>query len=392
MNILFVYERMIIPTFGGVERVTYLLANELKKRGHQICFLSIGPLEWNQRKEDFGFEQLYIPFKSADYEVQLRCLISNKKISSIIFQGFHPYIVSSLPLVPKWVKKIIASHNKPFSYYPNERYINKITPWNKLPFKGKIYKILALVSPYTFRIINNRRVKAMYEKILSDTQHLVFLSQRFIPLVKSLIPEVEEEKLYAINNPNTFSTPQNVNNYKDKENIILFVGRISNPQKNVTGFIDIWKKFHSSYPEWKAMIVGDGEDMDFIEAYATKKKVRNLTFEGNQKNIEKYYRKAKILCMTSTYEGWPMVLAEAMAYDCVPIAFDSFQAVRDLIESGENGILVPPFSKDGMIAALKELSGNEVLRNKMASRGKEKIKEFTVERIVDQWERLLKIQ
>ncbi|RGN76255.1 glycosyltransferase [Segatella copri] len=69
---------------------------------------------------------------------------------------------------------------------------------------------------------------------------------------------------------------------------------------------------------------------------------RYLTFEGFQSPIE-YYKRASIICMTSSFEGFPMVLVEAMQFGCVPIAFDSFEAIRDVIIPEKTGELVKPF-------------------------------------------------
>ena len=57
-------------------------------------------------------------------------------------------------------------------------------------------------------------------------------------------------------------------------------------------------------------------------------------------------KRAPILCMTSNYEGFPMVLVEAMQYGCVPFAFDSFPSLYDIINDGINGVIVPAFDED----------------------------------------------
>lgn len=49
--------------------------------------------------------------------------------------------------------------------------------------------------------------------------------------------------------------------------------------------------------------------------------------------------------MTSTFEGFGLVLPEAMQHGCVPMAFNSYAAVRDLVIPGETGILAPPLTR-----------------------------------------------
>ena len=47
--------------------------------------------------------------------------------------------------------------------------------------------------------------------------------------------------------------------------------------------------------------------------------------------------------MTSNHEGWGLVLTEAMQFGCIPVAFDSFESIHEIIRDGENGLLVKPF-------------------------------------------------
>ena len=73
--------------------------------------------------------------------------------------------------------------------------------------------------------------------------------------------------------------------------------------------------------------------------------LKRITFHGFT-NPTEYYKSAPILCMTSNYEGFPMVLVEAMQYGSVPYAFDSFPSLYDIINDGINGVIVPAFDED----------------------------------------------
>ena len=74
--------------------------------------------------------------------------------------------------------------------------------------------------------------------------------------------------------------------------------------------------------------------------------------------IRNIYEKAKILLMTSNYEGTPMVIPEAMAYGTVPIVMNSFAGVNDIIKNGFNGILTKPFSIKDMSNTIQLLINN----------------------------------
>lgn len=388
MRILFVYERRIIPYFGGLERVTHLLASELRKRGHEVYYLSVGPQEWNADTSRSAEWQTYMPSSSSDFKEWFDSYLKSKGIEAVIFQGPHASVVKALEDAPSDVFKIAVNHLRPFIIYPNERFVKGLTPWRSLKLKGKLLKMLALVWPEGFRWLYNRDTVKKYSRIIECSDRYVFLSKRFIPRFRELMPEIDSGKLYAINNPNTFVIE--ADREEEKQDVVLFVGRLSNSHKNVTGFLDVWKKFHKEHPHWRAEIVGTGEDEEYIKSYARRHRIRNLSFEGPQQDVASYYKKSKILCLTSSYEGWGMVLTEAMAYSCVPVAFDSYESIHDIIEDGNTGLLIKAFDTSAMAKGMKKLASNEELRKKIASRGRESVKRFGAEKIADEWETLLK--
>lgn len=387
MNLLFVYERMIIPSFGGAERVTFLLAKAFKNQGDNVFFLSVGPKEFNTGCWEKLFPQFVFSSSEVDFKRNYQSLLDKERIDAVIFQGFHPSVVTAMEFTPSEIVKLATYHNRPFGLTPYERFGKRITPWADLDSKGKVLKSLALVLPGLFRKLNNRVIASRFLKVSSLIDRLVLLSRFYIPRVQLLVPGIDAKKLSAINNPNTFKAVRE--DESEKKNIILMVGRLSNPQKNVTGFIEVWSRFSKKHPAWKALVVGDGEDREYILNYARKKKIGNLYFEGNRPSVDEYYKKAKILCMTSTYEGWGMVLTEAMAYGCVPVAYNSFEAVNDIIKSEYNGLLVPPFSISKMVEALDFLADNPETLGFFAENAKESIAGFEVEKIIGEWKKLL---
>lgn len=391
MNILFVYERKIIPTFGGVERVTYLLSKEFEKRGHNVSYLSVGPLEWNMGNEEYGFSQHYIPFSDPDFKENLEKFLKEKKIDRVIFQGGYKDVVDTLPLWPSDIKKVLVLHFQPYAMYGFERRAMRQTPGKGLNAKEKGLRYLGMIFPAVLRKLRARKTVARFLKITNGVDKFVMLSHRYIPRIERLTPGIDATKLTAINNPNTFSISSESIQY-EKEKVVLMVARLDNMQKNVTGFIDVWKKFNKIHPDWRAFVVGDGPHREYIENYAQKKRIKNLSFEGNRSDIEEYYKRAAILCMTSSYEGWPMVLAEGMSLGCVPVVYNTFGAAGELIESGKNGYLVEPYNVDGMTEALCKLADDETRRKKMTENGKKKIREFDVVNIATRWEELLEIQ
>ena len=150
--------------------------------------------------------------------------------------------------------------------------------------------------------------------------------------------------MIAIPNPNTYPAQENTDFLKKKQ--ILYVGRIEWRQKRVGRLIDIWKRIYKKFPDWELVIVGDGPIRQDIGTESLKD--GSGLFSPVGKTLRPFYRDASILCLTSDFEGWGMVLTEAMTFGAVPVAFNSYAAITDIIDDGKNGLLVPPFSHRGV--------------------------------------------
>ena len=84
-----------------------------------------------------------------------------------------------------------------------------------------------------------------------------------------------------------------------------------------------------------------------------------------------------------------MTLVEAQQCGCVPIAFDSFSSVHDIIQSDRNGYIVPNNAIDEYVCVLKELMNNDTLRAEMAANAQKDVQRFSRENIAKQWKTLL---
>ena len=93
--------------------------------------------------------------------------------------------------------------------------------------------------------------------------------------------------------------------------------------------------------------------------------------------------------MTSNYEGWGMVLTEAMQCGTVPIAFNSFAAATDIITHRKNGILVSPFNMNEYEKELRNLMSDIRFLQQMSTQAKKDIQKFSVENVVNLWEQIL---
>jgi glycosyltransferase involved in cell wall biosynthesis len=103
---------------------------------------------------------------------------------------------------------------------------------------------------------------------------------------------------------------------------------------------------------------------------------------GFRQDMEEVYHQAHIVCLPSLREGLPTVLIEAAAAGR-PIVASDVPGCREVVDHGENGLLVPPGDPVALAEALALLAGNPVLRRKMGVAGRLKaVNQFANEKII----------
>lgn len=125
---------------------------------------------------------------------------------------------------------------------------------------------------------------------------------------------------------------------------VLFVGRLSFADKRVDRLLRIWSKVEPTHPDWVLKLVGDGPDGTRLRLMADTLGLRNIRFCGHSSNPAEHYATSSILCLTSSFEGWGLVIAEAQASNVIPIAFNCSDGLKELIDKG-GGITVTPFDE-----------------------------------------------
>ena len=194
------------------------------------------------------------------------------------------------------------------------------------------------------------------------------------------------DKIEVINNPAILQIPVLPS---DKENVVVFVGRLE-PQKSVDKLLDIWYIIESKYKDlgWKLYILGDGSCRRYLENLSKNMRLRNVRFVG-MVDPNEYYKRAKIFCMTSIYEGFPMTLLECQSFGVVPLLYNSFSAAVDIIDDGINGYLISPYKKKEYAKKLHQLMNDPVQLQQMKNRCMEKIHSFDPEYIGGKWINLI---
>lgn len=381
MNIVFAYPKGLNPQKGGVERITDIIAKILLKRGYTIFYLN-----WKREQDNYEYPVPVIDLPSSNLEDPNNLEVYNRflkenRIDVIINQhGLYEgtYFLSQVKV--QNVKIISVLHSDPFGYY-NHLFADLMTLRDS-SIKEKVKRVARFFLYRKVKKIIHRSLVNHYTFIQEHPQYVCLLSESYKERLEEYC-DLPDNYFISIPNPNTY---ENIEIIPHKEPILLFVGRLDNRSKKLFTLIDIWYRLCKLYPQWKLIIVGDGPDKDVLINKA--KDISNIEFKGYQDPRE-YYEKASIFCMTSIFEGFPMCLTEAMQFGCVPIAFDSFSAVYDIIKPGETGELVKSFDKKEYVGKLIHLIDDETYRKKLSKNAFQYVKRYDIANILPKWIELI---
>ena len=387
-NILFTYITPFHPERGGIGRVTHLLTLELQKKGYNVFYLIYdsaitikheynypAPLEYFPSRElmseeNISFYHRFLKENAIDVVINQSGNFSDSEL--YLNKGNNQVKVISVLHTPPWV----AYHHLWGEVFPlkNGTLVEK--------FKRIARIILYPRIKYQFK---QSRINH-FKKLLPKTDLVCMLSSYFYPELSEICGGYED-KYISIPNPNSFPESKIEETKSIKKKDLLYVGLFTH-HKRVDRLIQIWRNIYKRYPDWRLIIVGDDNTVhgDYLKKLASK--AERVFFEGF-KNPLPYYQQASIFCMPSNYEGWGMVLTEAMQCGTVPIAFDSFAALPDIIDNNKNGVLIKPFDTKEYERKLCELMDNEELLQNLSKNAQEDIKKYSVKKVVDMWENYL---
>lgn len=365
---------------SGVERVSFLLKEELTKRGYN-CYEGCIKAESPKQQDDifvYNFNDSRKKVLSDFY-----AYINKYSINITIIQGlFDPNINNAIFHLKKRCscKFIFCLHNAPSAYArklplsPLERV--KIFIWY-------LFKFQTIIFDY-----RNHRLKMLIE-MFGIADKFILLSNTYFNELYNITRYKDENKTICINNPLTF---QNVHvDFNQKKKQVLILCRLDDFQKNISSALRIWKTIeHSTYKDWNLIIAGSGKDEKKLRNYAKELDLKNVSFVGKTSNPEKYYQESSIFLMTSHIEGWPMTLLEAQQYGCIPIVFNTFAALSEIIENDVNGYIIEKYNEKLFSKTIISLMGNTPLREKLFHNCQNKCSRFSPSTIGDKWDFLLK--
>ena len=176
-----------------------------------------------------------------------------------------------------------------------------------------------------------------------------------------------------------------------REKSVLMVGRLIR-SKHQDQLIEIFARV--SPPDWKLLLVGydhlKQNNLERLQELARNLGIeQRVVFTGKQDDIDPYYLRSSIFAFTSSSEGFPNVIGEAMSAGLPVVAYDCTAGPAEMIEDGKNGYLVPLFDQEAFQEKLALLMQDEVLRTQLGAHARESIRRFSRERICESFYRFV---
>ena len=385
MNILFYLHRF--PGFGGIEGVVATLAKEFVRRGHSVSVLShfSGDGTSDITQLPTSVQTFTLPDRarlvSRENRAFVRELVARQKIDVVLFQDSYAPIEGNVVGCGLNVPVVTVEHSEPF-FCQTEAHPELYTFWRRV---ARAIRHGRFHLPYYYE---GRRKRFLYD----NSALYVLLSTRFYGEFKAMARLFDSRKLRAVSNP---IAPELIPAHVDldaKEDLMVFAATLADG-KGVMRALEALRILRDSgrFPSgWRIQILGDGPERGACEVFVRRHRLDFVELRGYEANPQPFFARAKILLAPSSREGLPLVLFEAQANGCVPVAFSSYASVFDIVHAGEDGLLVDAFDLGKYADAVHALVSDAAKWRAMAQAATLAADRFAVNKIADQWENLVK--
>ncbi|HYH58046.1 MAG TPA: glycosyltransferase family 4 protein [Thermoleophilaceae bacterium] len=170
---------------------------------------------------------------------------------------------------------------------------------------------------------------------------------------------------------------------------VLAAGRLTR-QKGFDWLIPAWAQVEAKHPDWHLRVCGEGNWRPRLEAQVAEHGLKNIELPGSCADMEDQMSNASIFALSSRFEGFPLILCEAMSKGMAPVAMDCPTGPSEMIRDAENGLIVPLGDVDRYAAALMRMIEDDELRRRCGTAALETGKGFKMEAIGPMWDELFR--
>lgn len=373
-----------IDNVAGTEKVFVNMANAFSQRGYRVIAI-------------YNDSPGKKPFYAVDEKVELINLAMrkifppiSKKILREVYRIFKFKITNPVEIYKSemFAKKIEEKIKNSEIYSVVCFEYNSVVVANKLGITPRIAMVHncidELIKPLTKKELEQANKMTAYQVLMpsfvKEAQRYLSTEIVYIPNAIDKVTLARQEKQISDRNKHT----------------IICIGRLEAEQKQQHILLQAFALLADKYPQWEVDIYGLGYNLErdaykeellhIINKYKMEKQVH---LKGVTDKILEKMCQADILAMPSAYEGFSMVLGDAMSIGLPAVGFVNAPSVNELIVNNVTGVLCADTIKD-YAAGLEKLMCNERLRRELGNNAYLAAQEYSAEKVWNKWENLFK--
>jgi len=361
-------------TSGGLERIITLKANYLaEKYNYHVIILT------SEQKFKAQYFHLSDKIKLIDLNVSFDPYLDHSRTLRLLYYPFHYQIFK------RKFCQILEEYRPDISISTLRRELNFIHSIKDGSVKIGEFHVTRQVY-HSGSIRGNSLMIRLLKKYLERSliSNLKKLSKVILLTMEEKLNWPELSNAIVIHNPLSFF-PEISSTCEKK--IAIAVGRFTY-QKGFDLLVESWKEVNQRHPDWQLHIYGEGEKMPLLNQVHSLGLSDSCFLQDPVENIQDKYVESSIFILSSRFEGFGMVIAEAMACGVPPVSFACPCGPRDIITSGEDGLLAEPENTQDLARKICYLIENEAIRIEMGKKARKSAERFRIDKIMNQWKEL----
>ena len=373
MKIVYIYSQLTIS--GGADRVLTDKANYLAEHGYDITIITesqmgrpvVFPLSPKVKLIDMGidFDKQYghnIFYRGFLYLRYIR--IYKEKLKKILLEIKPDIVITLMGRSLDFITSIQDGSIKIGETHTTKKHLRS---YHLLEEKGGFHKYLAR-SLRKKQITSATKLDALVLLTKQDAEDWNDVTKTYV--IPNAMPHIPTESSSLTNKQ------------------AIMVGRY-NDAKGYEYITEAWETVHKRHPEWLLNIYGSGEMHDDVERWIKERGLQDtMIMHEPTKQITQKYLDSSLCIMSSRYEGFPLVIMEAMSCGVPCVSFDCPFGPRNIIKDGEDGILVDYLNTKALADSICKVIEDESFRKRLGTNAKKNIQRFSQDAIMQQWQDL----
>lgn len=370
MKIFYIYTALV--TKGGADRVITEKANWLAERGYDVSVVTdtqLGRSPIFPLADSVKLIDLNVDFsKEYGHPFIVRTIIYYKlmreyrrKLTNLLMFEKPDIVVTLLGREISFLTKIRDGSKKIGEAHTAKQFIRN---FHLLEQKGLLFRYMT------------KYFRWRMDCQVNNLDALVVLTEQQLLHWPTAVAK------YAISNALPFY-PNEVSTCDNKR--VIIVGRYTEA-KGYDYMIEAWRIVHQKHPDWTIHTFAMGEDEEQVRAKIQSYGLQDtIIMNPPTDNIMEEYLKSSICVVSSVFEGFSMVLIEAMACGLPCVSFDCPYGPRNIIKDGEDGFLIEYLNTQALADGICKLIEDKELRKSMGRKGRENVLRFSREKVMQRW-------